>query len=307
MASGGITDKIQILEETAYADGGAAGEVVFGVTKSFQWTADTSTIKSYGLESTGPQGTHLTDGVLQITGTHEFEITDGREFKAIFGSLPTNTGGNFTLDVANTLPSYSVKVMEDGEMSTFLIIKGLKYTQFTINMARDEVITVSADFIAKSIATTTTFTPSTATGPSLSYLDGCFQIDSVTVTGVESVSFVINRNCVPRRFIECGVTSGTTREINRIIEGPLDVSYTCSTTTKRSIIEQIWGGSVMTDVRSNVTFRWRAVKGTAGLELNTTGGRVVTYDRTLDKTQEVALIEFSGVALDISGTGTYNS
>ena len=96
MANGGISDKIQILEETAYGDGGAAGEKVFGVTRSFAWSGDTSTTQTYGLETSGPAATCNVDGVLAITGTHEWELTDGREFEAILGSL-TDNDPDFTL------------------------------------------------------------------------------------------------------------------------------------------------------------------------------------------------------------------
>ena len=53
-----------------------------------------------------------TDGVILVSGSHEWELTNGREFEAILGTV-TEGAGSFSLDVAKTLPSYSVKAVDD--------------------------------------------------------------------------------------------------------------------------------------------------------------------------------------------------
>lgn len=300
----GISDKIQVLKEVTYADGGVFGEKVFGVTKRFEWRADTSTQQSYGLETTGPGACSNTDGVLQMTGTHEWEFTDGRELEAILGT-GTGTGGKFTLDVANSLPSYSVKVVEDS--TNYSVIKGIKYSKFSINLTRgEEPITITADWFGKEIVTTTSFTPTCATVEPLMYLDGCFAITGTYQTGIEDFTLEIDRACQPRRFME--QTSALSRRlISEIIEGPLAITYNGNMASKRKVLEEIWGGGSIADVRSDKTLSLHIGRGSTELDLTITGMRHNTSGRILEKTQEVSLMDFSGVGLDISGTGTYSA
>lgn len=306
MANSGVSDKIQVLGETAFGDGGAAGETVFGVTKTFSWNVDSSTTQSYGLETAGPQGTVNVDGVLQITGTHEWEFTDGRELKAIMGDLPTNTGGNFTLDVANTLPSYSVKAVDEASASENVIIKGLKYTKFSISVTREETILITADWLAQTIEDTSAFTPTVSSVEPLVYLDGCFKIGGSTLSEVESITLEIDRQCVARRFIQ-DYTSGERRLINAIIEGPLAITFNGEVSAQREILEELFGSTTLQDTRSDNTISLEFERGSVALDLDVTGARITTSGRTLDKTEEVALQDFSGVALDISGSGTYSA
>jgi hypothetical protein len=301
MATGGISDKIQVLEESAYGDGGAAGEVVFGVTKTFSWQTETSTNQSYGLETDGPSATVNVDGVLQVTGTHEWEFTDGRELKAIFGSLPTNTGGNYTLDVAASLPSYSVKAV-DGD--NFIIIKGLKYTKISMTLTSDETVIITADWLAQTVEDEATFTPTVTAIEPLTYLDGCFSIAGTELAEVESISLDMDRQSLAKRFIQCP-TTGERRLITTIIDGPLALAFSGEVGAQRLILEEIFGSTTLQDERSDVTLLLRLARGTVALDLTITGGRFTSAGRTLDKTAEVALQDFAGVALDISGSGTY--
>lgn len=303
MASGGVSDLIQVLKETAFGDGGAAGEKVFGVTKTFTWNVDTSTLQSFGLETSGPAGTFNVDGVFAVTGTHVWELVDGREFEAIMGTLVDNDP-DFTLSVANTLPSYSVKAVDEAGDSKYVIIKGLKYSRFSIALTRDDTIQITADWFAKTIENTTTFTPTVATVEPLTYLDGYFQSGTVDVAEVEDITLEINRNCQPHRFIE-NTASGSRRLISEIIEGPLNITFNGSAAAQREMLEELFGGSTMQDVRSDKNMALITGRGTSALELNITGGRYITTGRTLDKTAEVAVQDFGGIGLSISGTGTY--
>lgn len=305
MVSSGISDKIQVLEETTYGDGGAAGEVVLGSTQKFDWKVETSSQKIFGLECSGIGGSHNVDGVMAVTGSHEFLLTDGRALKAILGSTPVNTGGSYTLDVTNALPSYSVKVVDDSADSKRLIISGLKYTTFSIQLSLGEPITISADWIAKSIDDQASdFTPTCPTVEPLVYLDAYFGISGTEQTGVENLTIDINRNVQPKRFIE-NTTTGKRRLITNLIEGNLDVTFNGAMTAKRSIIEEVWGGSSVTDVRTDKDFSFVADRGDTNMTLTLSTGRVISLGRTLEKTQEVSLVEFSGNVLDISGTGSY--
>jgi hypothetical protein len=299
-----VSEKIMVLKETTYGDGGLTGEKVFGVTKKFEWKTETSTQQHYGLETTGPQATVNTDGVLQLTGTHEWELTDGREFEAILGTLAQITG-TFSLNVATTLPSYSVKVVDDS--GSFNIIKGIKYSKFALNLARgDDPISISTEWVGKTIESTGTFTPTASTVEPLMYLDGYLKLSTTNQTEVETINLEIDRKCQGRRFIE-STAAGSRRLISAILEGPLSLAYNGSMGAQRDVLEEIWGGSSLTDTRTDKNVVLHIGRGTMALTLTLTGGRHISSGRILDKTQEVSLMDFAGVGLDISGTGSYST
>lgn len=299
-AYGGVSDKIQVLEESAYGDGGAGGEIVFGITRRFEWRAETSTNKSWGLETDGPSATVITDGVIVVSGTHEWEVTDGREVKAILGTKTGTT--TYTLSTANTLPSYSVKAVDGDD---FIIIKGLKYSKFTINVNRDETITISADWFAQRIDDTSTFTPTVSTDLPLTYADGCVNFGGTAQTEVDSMVIEINRSIVPRKFIECSAESNGRRIISSLIEGALDVNFNGVMGAKRSILEEVWGTTTYADTRANKTFSLNMSRGGVTLNLGMTG-LITSIGRTLEKSAEVAMTDFAGTSLSIAGTGTYS-
>ena len=304
-ANGGFTDKIQVLEETAYGDGGSTGEIVFGNTIAFEWDADTSTIQSYGLETDGPQASFNTDGVLLVSGTHEWEITDGRELKSIFGTINDGAGGTFDLDVANTLPSYTVKVVDEFGDSKFKQIKGIKYGNASIGLTREETIKVSAEWQGKVIEDTTTFTPTEPSVEPLSYLDGDLTIGSTAQVDVDNFTLEIQRNNVARRFIE-STSTGERRLISCIIEGPLNLSFNGEMSAKEQLIEEILGGSSMQDVRTDKTVTLNMARGSdTALNIPITGARLTTNGRPMQKDNEVAIQSFDGVGRDITATGTY--
>lgn len=305
MVSSGISDKIKINKETTYADGGAGAEKVFGVTKKFEWKAETGVAQSYGLETAGPQATVNHDGVLSVSGTHEWELTDGREFEAILGTLSDGTG-TFSLDVANALPSYTAKVVDETALTgTYVAISGIKYSKFSLKLARGEdPITITADWIGKTIANTGSFTPTVSSVEPLMYLDGFFQIDSAKQTEVEDFTLEIDRKCVGRRFME-DTTAGSRRLISAIVEGPLTLTYNGNMAAKRKVIEEIWGSTTLQDTRSDKTILLHVGRGSMNLNLSITGGRHASAGRILEKTQEVSLMDFNGIGIDISGTGSY--
>lgn len=303
MVQGGISDKLQIFEEATY-DAGSGTEVVFGKTVNFSWDAEASVEQNHALEADGPQANFNIDGVVNITGTHEWELTDGRELKAIMGALPTNTGGEFVLDISKVLPSYAIKAINEDAENENVLITGVKYGEATITFNRDEPITISANWTGRRLVETGSFTPTVATNEPMVYLDGSVSVSGVAQTGVDNVSLTINRNIVARRFIE-DTTVGERRYISRLIEGALSITLDGAQTANKSVIERIWGGGSMQDVRTDVPLVMKAAQGARELELTLSGTRFTNVSRTLDKQQEVALNEFSGVALDIDGEGTF--
>jgi hypothetical protein len=310
-AYSGITDSIQILKETTFADGGLAGEKVFGATKRFEWKAETSTTQTFGLETIGPTASNNHDGVLSYTGSHEFDFTDGRVFEAILGTIAQGTG-TFSLSVANTLPSYSVKVVD--EYGQNLIIKGLKYTKFALNLARgEEPVKITADWIAKTIENSSgTFTPTVPNIEPLMYLDGALVLSGTYQSDVEDITLEIDRKCQGRRFLE-QTTAGTRRLITEIIEGTLTVAYNGNMTAQREVIKQVWGSSALTDTRIDGTLSIRMARPVtvstgsySALNLNVTGARHISTGRVLEKEAEVSMMDFAGIGISITGTGTYS-
>jgi hypothetical protein len=304
----GVTDKIQVLKETAFGDGGAGGEFIMGVTRRFEWTVDTATVQTYALESSGPQANYNIDGIFSVSGSHEIELTHGKVFEAIMGTLG-GTSTNFTLAVANTLPSYAVKVIDsDAGVEDYAIIKGLKYTKFSVALTRDETIVITAEWLAKTIEDTSTFTPTVSTMEPMVYLDGYFQVGGSSVSGIDNVTVEINRNGVARRFIE-QTTTGNRRLISCIIDGPLNLTFNGQQIGDRSVLEELWGqtGSVA-DTRTNKTLNLVMARGSTNVtNLAITGGRYVSATRAMAKDEEVILQDFAGVGLGITGTGTYPS
>ena len=304
MARGGISDKIQILKETTYGDGGLTGEKVFGVTKRFEWKTETSTQQSYGLETAGPGATVNTDGVLLYTGIHEFEFTNGRALEAIMGTINEGTG-TFSVAIANRLPSYSAKVIDEAGDNKKLIIKGIKYSKFSIQLIRgEEPIKIVADWVAKTIENTTTFTPTVSTVEPLVFLDGYFQTGTTAQAEVEDITLEIDRAVVVRRFIE-QTAAGSRRLISEALEGPLVITYNGNMAAQRAVLEHIWDGETLQDIRSDRNIILNLSRGSTGITLTATGGRHVTSGRVLEKEAEVSLMDFAGVGLAISGTGTF--
>jgi hypothetical protein len=300
MASSGITQKIQVLKETSYGDGGAAGEKVFGATKSFEWREDTATVQTYDLESGLATPNKNVDGVRIITGSHEWALTDGHEFEAILGTISGTT--SFTLSEALTVPSYGVKVVDgDG----FRIIKGLKYGKFALAIARDEIVTIKAEWTAKSIEETTTFTPTLTTTEPLTFMDGYVKLGTTAQTDIEAFSVEISRVLSPRRFIE-STSAGSRRNISAIIEGKRTTTFSGTQGAKTDLIKEIYGGATPADTRADKTIQLIFARtGSSALTLNLTGSRYTTLGRTMSKDDEVAVGEFGGVCLTVSGSGTY--
>lgn len=300
MASGGISNKIQVLEETTYADGGLTGERVFGVTRSFEWREETSTVQSHALESGSANPQFNIDGVILVTGTHVFEFTDGRAYKAILGAQSGTS--TFTLTTANTLPSYSVKAVNGSE---FVIIKGIKYSKFSVALSRGETIIVTAEWTGKVVEETTTFTPTVAGIEPLVYLDGRYTLGSTAQTEIDSITLEVSRVLSPRRFIEA-TTTGNRRLITQIIEGVQSIAFNGLQAAKIDILREINGAATVQDVRTDKNVVLTMSRGTSALTLTVTGGRYLSTGRSFQKDDEVAVQEFAGVGLTIVGTGTYS-
>jgi len=303
-AASGVSNKIQLLTEVTYG-GGTGAEAVFGVTKKFSWNIDTSTTQSFGLESAGPQATVNIDGVMAISGTHEWEVTSGRELKAILGSEASGSGTGaspWALAVSNTLPSYCVKVIdESGDADDYMLISGLKYSKFSISAQNGNTVVITGTWTARKVADTTTFTPTVSTVEPLIAEDCYFVYNSTTAVELESISLDIDRKCVPKRFLEA-VGTGDRRLISKIIEGPLTVTGSGSITGQRAYLNAIMGGTSQTDTRADVTASITLKRGVIIDTISLTGVKLNTLGMDFDKTSEVSLAAFTLLARGISAT-----
>jgi len=120
---------------------------------------------------------------------------------------------------------------------------------------------------------------------------------------VESVSLTLSRNVIARRFIE-STAANSRRLISKAIEGVLNITFEGSVIAQREILNELFGSTTLQDVRTNKAMSLKIERGSSKLNLNLTGARFVSGGRTLDKEAEVALMDFGGIALDISGTGS---
>lgn len=291
----GISNKVQVLKETAYDDGGVAGEKVFGVTKTFSWRAETSSVMSYGLESDGPKATHIIDGVQVVSGTHEFELTTGKVFEAICGAI---AGNNVT--VSSVLPSYSVKAVDQGGVSPQqVLISGIKYSKFSINISRGSPITVTADWVGRKIVNTGTFSPTTATVEPLIGEDAYFSTGTGFTSGLDNITIEVDRGSEGVRFLE-STTTGNRRLISKVIEKILSVTSNGAITGQRAVLQEVFGGTAQTDVRTDKNFVVTIKRGDIDIAISLTGTRVGSVEADYNKENDLSLMNFDMVTKDVS-------
>ena len=290
----GISNKIQVLKETAYDDGGEAGEKVFGVTKSFSWRSETTTVQSYGLETDGPQATVNIDGVLVFSGTHEFELTTGKVFEAILGDI---TGDD--VRVTKVLPSYAVKAVDEGgETERQILISGIKYSKFSVNIARGSPITVTADWVGRKIVNTGTFNPTEATVEPLIAEDAYILTGTAPESGLDNVTLEIDRGSEGVRFLEA-TTSGNRRLISKVIEKILAITANGAFTGQRSILEKTFGSTTIQDLRTDENQTIKIKRGDIEIDINLTGARTIMAEADYNKENDLSLINFDMIAKNV--------
>ncbi len=293
----GISNKIQVLKETEYADGGVGGEQVFGVTKSFTWRKETSTVQSYGLEGDGAKATHNIDGVTVYSGTHEFELTTGKVLEAVMGAISGND-----ITIANTLPSYAVKAVDEGgETEDQILISGIKYGKFSINITRGSPITVTADWIGKTITNTGTFTPTEATIEPLIGEDAYISTGTAFSSGLDNITIEIDRGIEGYRFLE-QTDSGSRRLISKIIEKVLTLTANGSITGQRDVLEEAFGGSTIQDLRTDSDYTLTIGRGSISITVDLKGSRVTTVEADYNKENDLSLMNFDLISKDIEVT-----
>jgi hypothetical protein len=297
--SSGVSEKVAISKETSWGAGttGATQEA-FGIITSFNFSGDTHTTKYYGMYS-DIVPTTLVDGVLSFSGSMDWIGIDGRELACIMGSVSAPTGA-FTLGKTNVLPSYVASVVLDGDKNA--IIRGLKFTQATISLNKDEVLKISANWLAKNI------TPSSAaisvqkpTDKPLIYLDGYFEANG-TKLDLDRISITINRQSDARRGIAETAVAGEERLITSIIEKTMDISGSGTGIANIKIFEELMGGTSLTQYRDDVTLKLVLANSDNELEIDVTGRLTTTAKDTTAETGEILYtFNFIGQDIDISG------
>lgn len=298
----GISEKVEILKETAFDDGGAGGATEFGYITKLGYTTDAHVKANYSTDGQAYPNT-LVDGVLDFTGSLNWDLTDGRELTGILGTLTDAGSGSFSIATANTLPSYSFKAIVSSDQNVHG--KGMKFSNMKLNASRDSKITMSGDFVARQvIELATSVTPQTPTEKPFVDLDLSVTIDGGTAVDLEDISLSIDRGSIGRRGIE-DTTAGERRLISSIISTKGIVTGSATAIGKKEIFESVLGGSTLTDYRSNANVVVTIGNGTNTLvftipaRLSTTGKDIGAEDDLL-----VVTFDFIGTTPTVSGTYT---
>ncbi len=302
MVFGGGSEKIQCKKEASWGGGFAGGTAqVFGDIFDFKGGLDSSTTQLFSLNGSG-QPTRLVDGVLNVTGSMSWYLSDGRELEAIFGSLTDAGSGTFTLAVDDSLPSYSIiRKFDDTKNEEY---DGLMLSSVTIELNAGEPVICNADWIAKKgYPVTTTVTPPTVTLDPYMFGDGCFAINSNQMQ-FDKLSFTLERSLTPRKGIDCGVSAGELRLINSLTPKQLVCSWNGTAVCNYKMLEELMGGSSIADRRTDVTSTL-TLTATGRTFVLTLTGRVTAVSKSSDPQADYAVIEVSGLVKTTEGSGTY--
>jgi hypothetical protein len=300
----GISDIILSYKEASFGAGvSGATQKTFGYTQLFEVNIDTNTTQWRSLENDSALPAGNVDGVFSVAGRHEWYPTDGREFEAFLGSLTDGGAGSFTLAHTKTLPSWAHKVFLNA--SEWGVVDGVKYGNTTITIARgDTPVLVSSQWFGRHVTDGSTFTAVPPTRNPFIYLDASFTKGGSAYADIENLVFEVQRVLSPRRLIR-STSAGSKRLITEIVEGSANILVSGTLSARKDVIDELRGGTSLVDVRTDKNLVVTLGNSTNTLVLTITGGRFTTGKRVLEKTQEIAMMDFAGVGLTIAGSGTY--
>lgn len=292
MISGALI-KLGVIKEDSFGSG-TGTNTTLGYIQGYEKKADTHTEAVYSLNG-DPKPVAIIDGVLEISGSIEWQVASGEELECIMGGYDSNTGQLF---IANTLPSYSFIDTED---DTYHIVKGVKFERVSLTSSKNNFLTARADWIGVKIEETSTEpTINTPSTPPFYFTDGYLEINGVVMNGVDNFTLEINRNTKSYRGL-AQTTTGTKRLVTNIIEGKLDIAMSGTVVAQKEIYREVMGGATLQDTRNDVSIVLNFSNGSKTLTLTITG-RITFYDKKEDKDQEVVMTDFNAIGLDIQGT-----
>ena len=198
----GITDEVQIINSSSSTD--ITDQL--GVVQSAGWNIEENinTLPSVG---NGANIKEIADGLIVPNVSLSLAVPDFRALQ-LMGSL---SDGTITFD--DILPTFTQK-MQVGN-GTVLEVTGAKYGNVTINLSRDDFITMEFEGVGTSFQfTSDTISTSLTTNEILNWFNGQYKIDGAAVGSVDSCSINYSRNLEPVK----GVQSDSSRTPDEIIE-----------------------------------------------------------------------------------------
>lgn len=304
-AKSGATDQAAVTKETSYASGVSGGsELAYYHSQIVSWDENASVNSYYALEDpTGLPHDHI-DGLVLVTGRHEWLLTDGREFELITGSMTDDESSSFTLDWSLDRPSFALQATDDD--TDYVELQGCKYTRVTISASKDDpLLRVSADFSARQVVDGSSFTPTKPSTKPLAMTNASLTLGG-SAFSVDDASFEFEIPVNAYRDVSSQST-GEKRLITSLLPQAARIRITGTVSARRSLAEKLWGGSSMQDDRSSedADLVFSAANSTNTLDLTFTDVRITSYGRVLDQEADLAQMTFEAEALDVSGSGTY--
>lgn len=297
----GISEKTEMMSETAYGDGGVGGAEEFGFIKKISWTADANTTANYSTDGASKPNT-LVDGVLSFTGSTEYDLTDGRELESILGTLTDAGAGTFSIAVANALPSYSFKATSTASENVHC--KGLVFSKATISTSRNNKVSVTADWVAQNIIELgTAATPQTPGEKPFVYLDAVITFGGGTSIDLEDFNLVIDRATEARRGVESTAASAR-RLISVAIPKRLSVTGSVTAIAKKELFESVLGASTLQDFRTvaNIVF---TLTNATNVVAFTVSALINVVSKDTGAEDDLMLMSFDYLGKDITVAGTY--
>ncbi|RLA75220.1 MAG: hypothetical protein DRG78_20700 [Epsilonproteobacteria bacterium] len=299
----GISDKIAMGKETTFGTETSSYDVKLGIPQTFKWTSTAST-KKIACLGNGVKYYKVVDGVESISGSVEYYLTHGKELEFIFGDY-SDDGSNFTLDVSTPLPSYSIKAQYDN--SNYVKILGVKFTKATLTFTKDDIVKVTADWLAQSISEVsgTNTDDATDSNDEITFLDGYIKIGTDVVAAVNSATLTIDWKSEALRGIE-QVSAGDRRKITEIVEKNLDISgdLEADITSSIDLFQKYFGGTSIQDNRSTATITFNLARGSHTFTITLSDVTFTDINKESKAELEPRTVSLSFTALDIDATGT---
>ena len=250
MVQSNISNQVVGGNESAYGTLASTFDLLMGAIDTFSWN-EAESIESTGAVGSGPLPLKNEPGLYLVTGTLVTRPTKTSLpvlLELFFGSRTDVDDYSITED-ADVVKSISVKAQHTA--TDTVQITGLVFTNLSIDMAKDGLLSLSMDYIAKKLITATeTVSYTQPTDSCFSWLDisgtydgNAFKGNSVTMTadwnidandgrGLETVS--VGERRLIQRVLKNNLTLGGNFDL--LIENTNEIGYTDEKVDKTLIV-----------------------------------------------------------------------
>lgn len=278
----GVDDAIRILdsEETEITDD--LGWIISCDHEISNNTESKSSVTS------GWKNSYNVDGVVEISGSLEVEITSLKALK-VFGE---HNKDNEEVIFLGDLPTFTIEESIDGD--NYNEFTGVKFTSASIDLSIEESVVVTLDWIArdKSKETGGVTEPSEPSEEALRWYSADVQVDGSTVGCLEGASVEIDRNASGEACIG-DKADGEKRLIEEVVEKLLSIDHDIDI---RITDDKAWDLVNTDDNREDKTV---AFVFDNDEELTLTGARFDSVSTEKDDTADLRTASVDGTALDI--------